>query len=86
MVLRAVELDRSLLDPTSGGKTEPFLEVIFRPIIKKIKLPQNVSNGFRASIGVSVFFVRAKTVFGDGFGAFLVFGYYLGRDPLMFFR
>ena len=32
------------------------------------------------------FFVRAKTVFGARFGAFLVFGYYLDMDFLMFFR
>ena len=33
-----------------------------------------------------IFFVRAKTVFGARFGAFLAFGYYLDRDFLMFFR
>ena len=49
-------------------------------------MPQIVPNGFGASIGVNGFFVRAKTVFGARFGAFLAFGYYLDRDFLMFFR
>ena len=74
------------MHPISGGKAESFLEVIFRRIIKKIKMPQIVPNGFGASIGVNGFFVRAKTVFGARFGAFLAFGYYLDKDFLMFFR
>ena len=34
-------------------------------------MPQNVSNGFNASIGVSVFFFGAKTDFETYLGTFL---------------
>ena len=71
-------------DQISGGKAQPFLEVIFRRSMKKIEMPQIVPNGFGASIGVNIFFCQHQNRFWGRFGAFLAFRYYLDRDFLMF--
>ena len=56
---------------TSEGNSEPFLEANFRRIKMKNKIAPNVSNGFRASIGVYGFFWGAKTDFETYLGTFL---------------
>ena len=57
----------------SGWKAEPFLEVIFRRIMKKIKMYQIVPDGFGASIGVNAFFGSRQNRFWGPFAG--IFGF-----------
>ena len=70
----------------SGGETEPFLEVIFRPIMKKNKnAPISAQWVWGIDWRKRIFMFAPKRFWGL-FGGLLAFGYYLDRDFLMFFR
>ena len=62
---------RSRPPHTQGGNQGPFWRPIFVVSRWKIKMFQNVPNGFRAFIGVNDFFLGAKTDFGAHLGTFL---------------